>query len=103
MSIRILSDAEEEIDSARHYFNRQAFALGDRFLDELQQVLEAIEDHPGNYPKLETFHASEPYRRALLKVFRYAVIFEIEAEEIVVLAVAHTSRLPTYWLKRRSP
>lgn len=100
MRIRILDEAEAEIESARHYFNQQAFALGDRFLDDLEQVLDRIEANPGSCPRLETLPASEPYRRALLKVFRYAVIFEILGEEVVVVAIAHTSRKPNYWLNR---
>lgn len=101
MKLRILADAEREIESARAYFNSQAFALGDRFLDDLEEALEQMATSPGSFPKLETLPANEPYRRALLKVFRYAVIFEIlEEEELVVVAVAHTSRKPNYWLSR---
>lgn len=102
MKIRILAEAEAEIHSARQYFNLQAAALGDRFLDDLEQALERIEAAPDSFPKMETLRDSEPYRRALLKVFRYAVIFEIQGEEIVVVAVAHTSRKPNYWLNRRN-
>ena len=101
MKLRILRETEAEIESARQYFNAQAFALGDRFLDDLEQTLERIEAIPESFPGLETLPDSEPYRRALLKVFRYAVIFEVLAEEIVVVAIAHTSRKPNYWLKHR--
>lgn len=102
MKIRILDEAVAEIQSSRQYFNLQAAALGDRFLDDLEQALERIEAAPDSFPKLETLPDSEPYCRALLKVFRYAVIFEIMGEELVVVAVAHTSRKPNYWLKRRN-
>jgi len=33
LKLRILAEAEAEIESARQYFNLQACALGDRFLD----------------------------------------------------------------------
>jgi len=52
------------------------------------------------FPKLETLPPDQPYRRALLTVFRYAVIFEMVDDSIVVVAVAHTSRAPNYWLSR---
>lgn len=100
MKVRILADAVAEIESARRYFNGQAFALGDRFLDDLEQTLSRIEAAASSFPKLETLPTSEPYRRALLKVFRYALIFEILEEEVLVVAVAHTSRKPNYWLNR---
>lgn len=102
LNVRVLAVAEAEIESARRYFNLQAVTLGDRFLDELQQTLEQIEADPGSFPRLETLPDNEPYRRALLKVFRYAVIFEILEAEVVVVAVAHTSRKPNYWLNRQS-
>ncbi len=102
MNVRILAEAEEEIESARQYFNGQVFALGDRFLNELEETLERIETDPGSFPKLETLSTDEPYRRALLKVFRYAVIFEILDGDIVIVAMAHTSRRPNYWLRRMS-
>jgi plasmid stabilization system protein ParE len=102
VTLRILDDAEAEIETARQYYNLQAYALGDRFLDDLAQTLNRIAASPNTFPKLETLPDSEPYRRALLKIFQYAVIFEIRATEIVVMAVAHTSRKPNYWLKRLS-
>jgi len=100
LKIRILVDAEAEIESARRYFNKQAFALGDRFLEDLALTLERVEAEPERFPKLETLPDSEPYHRALLKIFQYAVIFEILEEEILLVAVAHTSRKPNYWLNR---
>ena len=42
-----------------------------------------------------------PFRRALVGVFRYAVIFEMLDDRILVVAVTHTSREPNYWLNRR--
>ena len=57
---------------------------------------------PNRFSKLETLPDEQPYRRALLRIFRYAVIFEILPQEIAVIAIAHTSREPNYWLRRRS-
>jgi hypothetical protein len=36
-----------------------------------------------------------------LKRFPYYVAYELLAEEIVVLAVAHMKRRQKYWIKRR--
>jgi hypothetical protein len=40
--LRILAEAEAEIDSARQYLNAQSPELGGRFLDELTDALDAI-------------------------------------------------------------
>jgi len=101
VKLRLLAEAEAEIESARRYFNRQAHELGTRFLDDLELTLQDILDRPASFPKLETLVAGEPYQRALLRIFRYAVVFELLANEILVVAVVHTSRRPNYWLNRR--
>jgi plasmid stabilization system protein ParE len=40
-------------------------------------------------------------RRILVRRFPYAVFYFVEGETIVVLAVAHASREPGFWLGRR--
>lgn len=100
MIVRVLAEAETEIDSARRYLDDQSPGLGSRFLDDLTEQLEAIAVVPERFPKLETLPVDQPYRRARLNVFRYAVIYEILPEDIVVVAVAHSSREPNYWLGR---
>ncbi|HEV2969894.1 MAG TPA: type II toxin-antitoxin system RelE/ParE family toxin [Pirellulales bacterium] len=101
MILRILAEAEAEIDAARRYLNEQSPDLGGRFLDDLTQRLNDIATAPIRFAKLETLPDNQPYRRALLKAFRYAVVYEVLPDEIVVTAVAHASREPNYWLGRR--
>lgn len=102
MNLRILAAAETEIAQARDYLESQVPGLGGRFLDDLAETLSAIDDQPLRFAKLETLPEDQPYRRALLTVFRYAVVFEILADEIAIIAVCHASRKPNYWLPRRS-
>ncbi len=101
MNLRILIEAEEEIEEARNYLNRQSRGLGRRFLDDLAARLAAIAADPLRYPKLETLPDDSPFRRALLHVFRYAVVYEIIDDLAIVVAVAHCSREPNYWIRRR--
>jgi hypothetical protein len=101
VNLRILIEAEEEIEEARQYLNRQSCGLGRRFLDNLAASLAAIAADPFRFPKLETLPDDSPFRRVLLHVFRYAVVFEIIDNMAVVIAVAHCSREPNYWISRR--
>jgi plasmid stabilization system protein ParE len=101
--VRILADAEAEIEAARQYLDDRSSRLALRFLADLAKTLAAILARPASFPTLETLPDGMPYRRALLAKFRYAVIFEALPDEIVVVAVAHTSRAPNYWLRRRRP
>jgi plasmid stabilization system protein ParE len=92
---------EAEIESAREYLTEQASGLGDRFIADLSETLDAVAERPTSFSKLETLPDESPYRRALLSVFRYAVVFEVLTGEVLVVAFAHTSREPNYWLDRR--
>jgi plasmid stabilization system protein ParE len=98
--LQILAEAEAEIEAARCHLNRQASGSGGRFLDDLAERLAAVAENPLRFPKLETLPDDQPYRRALLVVFRYAVVFEVLDTTILVVAVVHTSRAPNYWLDR---
>jgi plasmid stabilization system protein ParE len=100
--LRILAEAEAEVDSARQYLNQRSPELAARFLDEFADALDAIAPRPLSFAKLETLPSDQPYRRALLASFRYAVVFEVLQSEIVVVAVAHASREPNYWFGRLS-
>jgi toxin ParE1/3/4 len=102
VNLRILAEAESEIESARQYLSEQSSRLGDRFIADLQETIDAVTERPTSLSKLETLPDDSPYRRALLSVFRYAVVFEILTDEILVVAFAHTSREPNYWLDRRA-
>lgn len=102
MTIEIHEEAKEEIEAAARYLNRRSPGLGDRFLSELADRLEAVERNPFRFSKLETLPDDHSFRRALVGVFRYAVIFETLDARVVVFAVTHTSHEPNYWLDRRT-
>jgi plasmid stabilization system protein ParE len=69
-------------------------------LDDLANTFDAIADQPLRFAKLETLPTDESYRRALLKTFPYAVVFEVLEKQILVVAIVHASREPNYWLGR---
>ena len=50
---------------------------------------------------LETLRTTQEVRRFVLERFPYTVIFEVLADRVLVLAVAHARRRPNYWKRRR--
>lgn len=40
------------------------------------------------------------HRRIVLRRFPYVLVYEVQAEEVEFVAVAHTSRKPGHWLHR---
>jgi plasmid stabilization system protein ParE len=39
-------------------------------------------------------------RRIVLTDFPYVLVYRIDASEVIIVAIAHTSRVPGYWLGR---
>lgn len=99
MKLRVLSTAEAEATEAACWYDDQSIGLGELFLAESAAALSAIEVDPLQFGLLETEPAGR-FRRCLLRRFPYAVIFEVQSVAILVLAVAHTSRRPSYWRDR---
>jgi plasmid stabilization system protein ParE len=65
------------------------------FLDELDRVVRLIRHHPLAGMQIET-----EIRRFPLTRFPYFLIYGIEENGIVVIAVAHQHREPSYWADR---
>ena len=95
MDIRFLNVAQYEFDDAIEYYNGQSPGLGDQFLLEATNGLQRIQ----SFPK-----AWHPYtsntRRYLTRRFPYSIIYQLLESEILIVAVAHTSRRPGYWRDR---
>lgn len=95
MHVRFLSAAELEVDEAVAYFDAQRNNLGDRFEQDLQNTVTFITTHP-----LSGRAISTRVRKFRLRTFRYNIIYIVDPDEIVVVAVAHHRRRPGYWRAR---
>lgn len=88
--------AEEDLQEAFGYYEREKQGLGHRFLVEFEQVIERLLLYPESAPR-----ASRRLRMARLGTFPYNVLYRIEDDGIFVLAVFHQRRRPGYGLNRR--
>ena len=95
MSLRLLEPAEQELDEAIAYYNAQVAGLGDSFLLEALKVFDLIEQYPQAWHPL-----GDGIRRCRLNRFPYTIVYTHDADEILVLAVAHMHRRPWYWRER---
>jgi hypothetical protein len=100
MIARLCPEADAEIDAAARWYQSQVQGLGEQFLDELVDGLQAIEHHPHRYPSYLRAPKGRDVRRHLLKRFPYCIIYEVRAAHLLVLAVAHVKRRPYYWWDR---
>lgn len=74
----------------------QSETAADGFIAELSDRLTAVLDDPHRFAK--HLHRT---RYSQLERFPYIVVFKLYGEIIRIYAVAHTSRRPGYWAKRR--
>lgn len=100
MKVRILAEAELEASEAARWYEDKKANLGLEFLDAVAQGLEALEKDPSRFTRVPIAPPDRDVRRLLLKRFPYELVFEIRAEEVLVVAVAHSSRRPFYWKRR---
>jgi plasmid stabilization system protein ParE len=80
---------------AAFYYEQQAGGLGWDFLRKVQSAVDEIAPHPARWPKVRG-----NIRRRMIHRFPYAVLYEDQPEEIVVIAVMHLRRHPAYWIDR---
>lgn len=69
------------------------------FADTVQAAARRIQRAPGAYARWPGIDGEE-IRRCVLKRFPFVVIYAVEHGGILVLAVAHTSQRPGYWIRR---
>ena len=95
MNVRFLTVAQQEVHDAYEWFEERTDGKGLEFLDELDRVVRLIRSFPFAAVQIEA-----DIRRSLLPRFPYAVVYGIDDQTLVVIAVAHTHREPRYWLDR---
>jgi plasmid stabilization system protein ParE len=98
MNLRILDEAADEFSDAIGRYESIESGLGIRLKEEVKSVVDWIADHP-ELPRVR----SKGYRRVNLKVFPDYIAYILHADVIWVLAVAHSARLPEYWIARSIP
>ena len=94
--ISIHKDADEELNATAAFYESRKPGLGESFLHELSIAFQFLKEYP-----LSCRILFEEYRRYPIRRFPHGVVYYIEDEKVIVLAVAHSSRRPGYWRKRR--
>ncbi len=93
--VRFLLPAEQEMLDAELYYESRAHGLGDDFIDRVDEVVCDIAENPSRWPIIR-FNV----RRRLIRRYPFAVLYREDDDEIVILAVMHQKRHPSYWFKR---
>ncbi len=92
---RFLLPAEHEMLDSMLYYQHQAEGLAHDFLDQVTEAVRRIENNPEAYPEI-----NKAVHRCLVRRFPFALLYKISGDEVVILAVMHVKRHPSYWLER---
>jgi plasmid stabilization system protein ParE len=95
MRFKFHPEARVEYLEAIGYYEERRAGLGGRFALEIEGVIQRIVEAPRRWRSVEG-----EIRRCLAHKFPYGVLYSIEADYVLILAVMHHSRKPGYWRNR---
>ncbi|MCP3964241.1 MAG: type II toxin-antitoxin system RelE/ParE family toxin [bacterium] len=95
MKLKFHPAARIELNEAVDYYEERRSGLGWEFYEEVQDTIRRILGFPGAWQRL-----SAKTRRCLTNRFPYGVVYQVEADEVRIVAISHQSRKPGYWRGR---
>lgn len=87
--------ARKELDDAADYYDSIDLRLGDEFFEEIDDCISRLLMSPLAWTKLRG-----SVRRCRTHRFPYSLIYDLEKEQVFIVAVMHSSREPNYWVDR---
>lgn len=89
-------EALAEYAEAVQYYAEQSSEVAQAFINVIEDAVYRIKESPTRWAVLD-----ENVRRCLTRKFPYSILYTIEQDYILILAVTHCSREPGYWKNRR--
>ena len=97
MKVELHPEARLEFLEAVAHYESCHPGLGERFIESINSALESLSGNPHAWAEIE-----QDIRRKLTRVFPYALLYAIEPERVLVVAVMHCHKEPGYWRSRLS-
>ena len=88
-------EALEEYGEAASWYETREPGLALRFVSEVEDAIGRILDGPERWRLVE-----DDVRRCLTHVFPYSILYTIEPNYVLIVAVAPCARKPGYWKER---
>lgn len=87
--------ALEEAEAAQDWYAQRNPIFARAFINELMHAVEQVAAAPDRWARF-----TPETRRYLFPKFPFSLIYRVEPERILIVAVAHTKRRPGYWKDR---
>ena len=98
--IRVDSQAAQELEEAAAWYDTESPGAGGRLLDAFENALTLLREDPLPLVRVPGEAGALGARRLLLHRFPFDIVVVEEGDALVVIAVAHQSRRPGYWMER---
>jgi toxin ParE1/3/4 len=95
--IRLQRTARKELAKAIAYFEEKETGLGLRFRMEFEHAVGLIRENPD----IGAVWERSSYRHWTIERFRYVLYYTLRPTGLWIVAVAHGSRRPNYWRRRK--
>lgn len=100
MRARYHRKAREELARAAEWYEERRPGLGADLLAEVKRALGILVSFPFSSPLWPDLAVHLEVRRCVLRRFPYSIAYLVHLDTLVILAVAHEHREPSYWLDR---
>ena len=87
--------AELDLIEAMDFYGAKDPDLESRFKEETRRTVQRISDHPLSWHPI-----TKRTRGCRIHGFPFTIVYQIVRLEIKIVAIAHSSRKPTYWRRR---
>ena len=89
-------EALKEYADAVRYYTEQRTEVAQAFINAIEDAVYRVRESPTRYNAID-----DDVRRCITRRFPYGILYTIEQDYILILAVMHCSREPGYWKSRR--
>jgi len=90
-----LAPAKGELRSAAHYYRERSLRVASSFMASVQDAIDQIVEFPESAPVIRGH-----IRGKVISRFPYTLMYRVEDDDVLVLAVAHQKQHPEYWIDR---
>ena len=80
---------------AAAYYETRVPKLGTDFISTIEFAVSDLSEHPEKWPAI-----GKGIRKRILPRFPYNVLYKIDPDEIIIVAIMHQKRRPNYWINR---
>jgi len=95
MKVSFHPAARRELLKHGKWYEKRSPSAATGFEREIDHAIDRIAEAPERYPL-----TSRGRRRFVLLDYPFNVIYRVLEEEIEIIAIAHHSRRPEYWIRR---